>query len=95
LKKYEKGIFKRVFSYSEGSVWAFVLAILMAGINGAIFPIFSIFLSQMLAILVVFNSDPVQSRKDADKYALIFFLLGILAFIVNFFQMLLFSYLGE
>jgi hypothetical protein len=67
----------------------------MAAINGAIFPVFSIFLSKMLAVLVNFSiSDRAQARKDADTYALIFLLLGILAFIVNFFQLLLFSYLG-
>ena len=67
----------------------------MAAINGAIFPVFSIFLSKMLAVLVNFtNSDRAQARKDADKYALIFLLLGVLAFIVNFFQLVLFSYLG-
>ncbi len=67
----------------------------MAMINGAIFPVFSIFLSKMLAVLVNFTiSDRAQARKDADIYALIFLLLGILAFIINFFQMFLFSYLG-
>lgn len=64
-------------------------------INGAIFPIFSIFLSKMLAVLVNFeSSDRAQARKDADMYALIFLLLGVLAFIANFFQMVLFSYIG-
>jgi hypothetical protein len=67
----------------------------MAMINGAIFPVFSIFLSKMLAVLVNFTiSDRTQARKDADIYALIFLLLGNLAFIINFFQMFLFSYLG-
>jgi hypothetical protein len=35
-------------------MWAFVLAVIMAMINGAIFPVFSIFLSKMLAVLVEF-----------------------------------------
>lgn len=38
-------------------MWAFALAVLMAGINGAIFPVFSIFLSKMLATLVDFDED--------------------------------------
>jgi hypothetical protein len=75
-------------------MWAFILASLMAAINGAIFPIFSIFLSKMLATLIGFDNDREQARKDANMYALIYLILGIGAFIANFFQMVLFSYVG-
>jgi hypothetical protein len=76
-------------------MWAFVLAVFMAAINGVIFPIFSIFLSKMLATLIGFLIDKEQARKDANMYALIFLILAIVAFIANFFQMILFSYVGE
>lgn len=49
----------------------------------------------MLATLVKFDDDKVQARKDANLYALIYLLIAIGAFIVNFFQMTIFSYLGE
>lgn len=62
MKKYEKDVFKRIFSYGKGSMWAFFIAVLMAGMNGAIFPIFSIFLSKMLAILIRFLDDKVTAR---------------------------------
>lgn len=76
-------------------MWAFVIAVIMAGINGAIFPVFSIFLSKMLATLINFDIDKVQARTDANMYSLVYLILAIVAFIVNFFQMVLFSYLGE
>ncbi len=63
--------------------------------NGLIFPIFSIFISKMLAVLIQFNSDPTQARKDANIYALIFFLLGIASFILNLIQQTIFSNVGE
>lgn len=43
-------------------MWAFALAVLMAAINGVIFPVFSIFLSKMLATLVEFLNDKVKAR---------------------------------
>jgi hypothetical protein len=64
-------------------------------INGLIFPIFSIFLSKMLAVLVKFSVDPVQARIDANLYALIFFILAIVAFVVNCVQFIIFTYIGE
>jgi ABC-type Mn2+/Zn2+ transport system permease subunit len=76
-------------------MWAFALAVLMAVLNGVIFPIFSIFLSKMLATLIKFLDDKEQARKDANMYALIYVFLAIAAFVVNFFQMVLFSYVGE
>lgn len=48
----------------------------------------------MLATLIGFLGDKEQARKDANMYALIFLILAIVAFIVNFFQMVLFSYVG-
>lgn len=95
MEKYEKDVFKRIFSYGHGALWAFAVAVLMASINGVIFPIFSIFLSKMLTTLIGFLGDKVQARHDANLYALIFLIIAIVAFVVNFFQMLLFSYVGE
>jgi len=63
-------------------------------INGGIFPVFSIFLSKMLAVLVKFTDDPVQARKDANVYALIFLILGIISFFINIIEMSVFSIIG-
>ena len=64
-------------------------------LNGVIFPIFSIFLSKMLGVLIDFENNKAQARTDANLYALLFFLIGIAAFIVNILQQTLFSIIGE
>jgi hypothetical protein len=48
----------------------------------------------MLAVLVLFSTDPNQAKKDANMYALIFLLLSIAAFILVFFQQTIFSFIG-
>ena len=49
----------------------------------------------MLAILINFNDDKAKARTDANTYALIYFLLGILSFFINLTQMVLFSKIGQ
>ncbi len=49
----------------------------------------------MLAVLVKFGTDPSQARTDSNLYALIFLIIAIGAFILNFLQQTLFSYIGE
>lgn len=49
----------------------------------------------MLATLIGFDNNREQARKDANMYALIYLILAFAAFVVNFFQMVLFSYVGE
>ena len=62
--------------------------------NGMIFPIFSIFLSKMLAVLLKFSTNVGQARSDANIYALIFLILAIAAFILVLLQQTIFSYIG-
>jgi hypothetical protein len=64
-------------------------------LNGSIFPVFSIFLSKMIAVLLKFKDNPSQARTDANLYALLFFLIGIGSFIFNLLQQTLFSIIGE
>jgi ATP-binding cassette, subfamily B (MDR/TAP), member 1 len=82
-------------SYSSEKKLTFFFGILAAVVNGLIFPVFTIFLSKMLNVLIKFSDDPVQARKDSNLYALIFLLLGVLAFIVNVIQAAFFSSIGE
>jgi len=49
----------------------------------------------MLTTLLKFNDNPTQARKDANLYALIIFLLAVLAFFIVIAQMVLFSIIGE
>jgi hypothetical protein len=48
----------------------------------------------MLTTLLQFSSNAEQSRKDANLYALIFLILGIGYLFINFFQIILFAYVG-
>lgn len=95
MKKYDQGTFGRLFAYASDKKILFIIGFIVSIANGLIFPIFSIFISKMLAVLIQFNSDPTQARKDANIYALIFFLLGIASFILNLIQQTIFSNIGE
>jgi len=73
----------------------FMIGVFACVCNGVTFPIFSIFLAKMLAILLDFSDNPVQARKDANLYALIYAILGIAAFIFSVIQQGIFSTIGE
>lgn len=49
----------------------------------------------MLNILIKFTEDQQKARRDVNTYALIYLLLGILAFIMNLLQMMIFSSIGQ
>jgi ATP-binding cassette subfamily B (MDR/TAP) protein 1 len=82
-------------AYSSEKKLVFFFGVIAAIVNGCIFPAFTIFLSKMLNVLINFEDDPVQARKDSNLYALIFTLLGVLAFFINVIQMTLFASIGE
>lgn len=58
VEKYDKALFSRVFAYSKDKIPLFVVGIIAALANGVIFPIFSIFLSKMLASLLKVGINP-------------------------------------
>ena len=95
VKKYDESIFRRLFSYSSDRKGLFAIGIISCILNGLVFPVFSIFLAKMLAILLKFEDNPVQARKDANLYALLYFLIGIAAFIFSVLQQSIFSTIGE
>lgn len=95
MKKYDDSIFGRLFSYCSHQKLLFAIGILVAMMNGIIFPIFSIFLAKMLAILINFTDNPIQARTDANLYALIYLILAIAAFIINVAQQTIFTIIGE
>ena len=94
LEKYDGAIFGRLFAYASEHKCLFFLGILASIGNGLVFPIFSIFLSKMLASLVYFSTDPAKARTDANLYALLFFLIGLAAFFFNIIQQSVFSFIG-
>lgn len=95
MKKYDDSIFGRLFAYCSDKKLLFGIGIMVAMMNGVIFPIFSIFLAKMLAILINFEDNPAQARTDANLYALIYLILAIAAFIINVAQQTIFTIIGE
>ena len=97
VKKYDKSIFGRLFAYSKDKLPAFAIGTIAALANGVVFPIFSIFLSKMLASLLMISYDP-NNQKEIDNinlYALIFLILAICAFIFSTIQITSFNIVGE
>ena len=95
MKKYADSLWSRLFAYCSDKRGLFALGFLVCIANGMIFPIFSIFLSKMLAVLLNFSTNASQARTDSNLYAIIFLILAIGAFICCFFQLTIFSYIGE
>lgn len=79
----------------------FAIGLLATGICGAVYPVFAIFLSKMLIVMFkeaapgADTSDLDKLVREANKYALIFFLLGILALICSIIQSTIFIVIGE
>jgi len=95
LKKYEDGIYTRLFSYAEGSYRVLAIGALMAVLNGLVYPIFSIFFAKLFGALFLFATDPAQARTDSDKYSLVFLIMAIISFFANSLQNIIFSTVGE
>jgi len=64
------------------------LGIICALAAGVIFPIFSIFLSKMLAALLTISYDPTNQTAvdNINLYALIFLILAICALVITTIQ---------
>jgi ATP-binding cassette subfamily B (MDR/TAP) protein 1 len=95
VKKYEDSVFSRLFTYSTHRKGLMAIGIAISIINGVIFPVFSIFLAKMLAILINFNDNPSQARQEANYYSIIYVCLGVLAFVMCVVQMGIFATIGE
>lgn len=95
----------RLFNYNKSERIPFILGVLAAMANGCTFPIFSIFLSDMITVLALSNprdySDEERSEKmayvrgEADKNALYFFIIGCCALTLWAIQSFCLSYVGE
>jgi len=51
LARYEKGIFRRIFSYLNTHCISFIIGVLITILNGLVYPIFSVFLSRIINAL--------------------------------------------
>lgn len=96
LKKYEGRIYSRLFGYNRSDIWLIVLGSIGALANGAIFPVFSLFLAKMIEILAFLQySRPGTSQDDANFQSLVFLLLGIASFVFGALQTSSFTLVGD
>eukprot|EP00742_Colponemidia_sp_Colp-10_P003632 GILJ01003866.1.p1 GENE.GILJ01003866.1~~GILJ01003866.1.p1 ORF type:complete len:1310 (-),score=238.99 GILJ01003866.1:288-4217(-) len=90
--KREKMPLARVLSYVKGDGGWLLVAVIAAVVNGAIFPMYSIVLSEMLS---VFYLPEDRIRPEANFMALMFLVLAAGAGLANYFQISTFTLIGE
>eukprot|EP01016_Furgasonia_blochmanni_P035226 TRINITY_DN3880_c0_g1_i16.p1 TRINITY_DN3880_c0_g1~~TRINITY_DN3880_c0_g1_i16.p1 ORF type:complete len:952 (+),score=286.58 TRINITY_DN3880_c0_g1_i16:120-2858(+) len=88
LKAYQS----RLFAMNKPEMPIMMIGCVVAGVNGCIFPFFAIVLSKMLTTLSLSGSE---FRSEANFLSIMFLILAGAAFVVNFLQNFLFSYVGE
>ena len=96
MKKYEDSIFGRLFAYSSDKCCLFIVGIFFALANGTIFPIFSLFFARILNVLLELYIVPTNQENIelVNLYSLLFFVLGIAAFICSLGQTAIFNIVG-
>lgn len=82
----------RLFNYNKKERIPFLIGIVVSLANGCTFPLFSLFLSDIITVLALSNpklyagseraSKMAYVRSEADKNALYFFIIGCAAFIL-------------
>lgn len=95
--KYNKSIFGRLFRYAKDKAFIFTLGVALALASGCVLPVFSIYLSKLLIALIDVaqdNSDK-EALDDIDGYALGFFIIGIICFIIVTIENACFSIIGD
>lgn len=53
MKRYSKGVFKKLFNYTEGHRVKFFLGVVSSMIGGAAYPVFTIFMAKL--VLAIFS----------------------------------------
>lgn len=91
MQVYNKNTYSRVFAYAKGHIFLFIIGVIVSGMLGAVYPVFSIFLASMLQIML---AKPKDFMDSANTKALIFFLLGVLGLLLSVIQSAIFSFIG-
>ncbi|RHZ80336.1 hypothetical protein Glove_137g129 [Diversispora epigaea] len=85
--------FRRILKLQRPEYLLMAIGTLGATVNGAVFPCFSIIFSSILNTYA--KTDVNELRRGSNKWALMFLLLAIVAFIANFMQQYFFILSGE
>lgn len=87
----------RILAYGGKKLYIYIAGIIFALMNGAILPIFSIFMGKSLYSLLVIDAHPDYESEinRINMYALFMALLGIAKLIIYTLQTSCFLYIGE
>ncbi|XP_045621631.1 ATP-dependent translocase ABCB1 [Procambarus clarkii] len=78
----------------NASEWPYIVGgVFGSAMQGVIIPVYAVLFGEVLGTLSL--ADPAEARKQADFYALLFLMIGIVAAISMFMQAYLFSVAGE
>lgn len=95
-KIYEGQIFTRLFGYSKDKVLLFIIGLIVAAINGVIYPLFTIFFGEVMELLFLLYDNPTQNERNRiNLLCWVFVILGVGSLICNIFQSVIFSHIGE
>jgi len=96
-KKKEKGqetqVFKRLFNYNKKDQPLIILGVLVAFLNGCVFPSLAIVLAEILDAFALPDASDFRSRTNL--YSLMFVVLAVVSLILNAVQLSLFNFIAE
>jgi len=92
--------------YLKGNYILTSLGIIFSMINGCVFPLFALFLADMVNVLskfTVLNAGMIpedgstydEAKKEVNYLALAFIVIGLVSFIASFFELWMFTIVGE
>jgi len=92
-KEVKPPVFGRLFAYNKKDQPLIFIGMIVALLNGCVFPSLSIVLSNMLEVFALPEASNFRSR--ANFLSLMFLVLAIVAMILNSIQLSIFSIVGE
>jgi ABC-type multidrug transport system fused ATPase/permease subunit len=97
VEKYQEGIYKRVFGYLKNQKLAFVIGVILTMALGGVYPVFSVFLSDIINALFDIGtvSKHDKGRSDANTASLVFLILAVGGFAITFARDMLTYIVGD
>jgi len=92
-KEEQPKVFGRLLAYNKKDQPLIFIGVIVALLNGCVFPSLSIVLSNMLEVFAL--PDAPNFRSRANLLSLMFLILAIAAMILNSIQLSIFSFVGE
>ena len=102
----KRGVRSKLMDYLKGSYILTALGVIFSMLNGCVFPSFALFLADMISVLSKFmvlnagleNEDGTtydEAKRQVNMLALAFVAVGVFSFVAGFFEMWMFTIVGE